>query len=332
MRVFIIAEAGVNHNGDIELAKSLIDIASDAKVDAVKFQTFKASNVATHNVEKADYQKLSTPKRNVSQYEMLKKLELSNEDHKTLISHCESKKIIFLSSPFDIESIDLLNTLGLEIIKIPSGEITNYPYLNHIGKFNKKIILSTGMSDMKEINDAINILTSAGTFKKNITLLHANTMYPTPFVDVNLNVMQSISRAFELPVGYSDHTLGIEVPIAAVAMGAKVIEKHFTIDRLMDGPDHYASLEPKELKSMVKAIRNIECALGSFKKLPTNSEKNNIHLARKFIVAAETIKKGDIFNEKNISVKRSNGGISAIRWKSIIGQVAKKDYKIDENI
>ena len=332
MSVFIIAEAGVNHNGDIELAKSLIDIASEAKADAVKFQTFKATNLVTKGLEKADYQKRTTKNKDISQFEMLNKLELSENDHSVLIKYCEEKQILFISSPFDIESINLLVTLGLELFKIPSGEITNLPYLRHIGHLNKKIIMSTGMANMNEINEAIKILLDSGTDKENITILHTNTMYPTPMNDVNLKAMLTISKTFGLPVGYSDHSLGIEVPIAAVAMGAQVIEKHFTINNMMDGPDHMASLSPSQLKQMVISIRNVESALGNGIKEPTNSEKPNIKHARKSIVAKKNINKGDVLNENNISVKRSGGGINPMKWDSIIGKVAKKDYLVDEII
>ena len=332
MSVFIIAEAGVNHNGDIELAKSLVDIACDAQANAVKFQTFKASDLVTLNAEKADYQKLASKNENTSQFEMLKKLELSEDDHKILINYCNEKKILFLSSAFDIESINLLDGLGLEIFKIPSGEITNLPYLRHIGLLNKKIILSTGMANMEEIKEAMKVLTDSGTSKNNITILHANTMYPTPMVDVNLNAMLTIASVFGVSIGYSDHSLGIEVPIAAVAMGATVIEKHFTINNMLEGPDHKASLNPLELKKMVSSIRNIEIALGNGIKRPTNSEKPNIKHARKSIVAKVIIKKGEILSEKNMSVKRSGGGISPMQWFSIIGNSASKDYQIDEII
>ena len=332
MSVFIIAEAGVNHNGDIELAKSLVDIACDAQANAVKFQTFKASDLVTLNAEKADYQKLASKNENTSQFEMLKKLELSEDDHKILINYCNEKKILFLSSAFDIESINLLDGLGLEIFKIPSGEITNLPYLRHIGLLNKKIILSTGMANMEEIKEAMKVLTDSGTSKNNITILHANTMYPTPMVDVNLNAMLTIASVFGVSIGYSDHSLGIEVPIAAVAMGATVIEKHFTINNMLEGPDHKASLNPLELKKMVSSIRNIEIALGNGIKRPKNSEKPNIKHARKSIVAKVIIKKGEILSENNMSVKRSGGGISPMQWFSIIGNSASKDYQIDEII
>ena len=331
MSVFIIAEAGVNHNGSIELAKKLIDIAANSGADAVKFQTFKADNLVSKSAQKADYQKKTTD-ADESQYEMIKKLELDLNAHKTLISYSKEKGIIFLSTPFDHESIELLHKLGLEIFKIPSGEITNLPYLKHIGKLNKKIILSTGMSDIGEVEDALEVLEKAGTKKENITILHANTMYPTPMEDVNLKAMQTIACTFGVDVGYSDHTLGIEVPIAAVAMGAKVIEKHFTLDKSMQGPDHKASLNPSELKEMVKAIRNIEKALGSGIKKPTLSEKPNIKIARKSIVASKDIKKGEVLSEENLTIKRPASGINPMRWDEVVGTYAKKDYKEDELI
>lgn len=283
-KVFIIAEAGVNHNGSIELAQKLIDVASESGADAVKFQTFKAEKLVSKNAQKAEYQKQTTDKTE-SQFDMIKKLELDLDAHKELISYCKTKNIMFLSTPFDHDSIELLNDLGLEIFKIPSGEITNLPYLRHIGKLSKKVILSTGMADIGEIEDALDILISSGTQKENITVLHANTMYPTPMEDVNLKAMVTIGNTFDIPFGYSDHTLGIEVDIAAVAMGACCIEKHFTLDKTMEGPDHKASLEPDELKAMVKAIRNIELAFGNSVKKPSKSEIPNMQIARKSIVA-----------------------------------------------
>ena len=331
MRVFIIAEAGVNHNGSIELAKKLIDVASDSGVDAVKFQSFKADNLATKNTQKAIYQKKTTiPKE--SQFDMLKKLELSIEMHKELISYCSNKKIIFLSSPFDHESIELLDDLGLKTFKIPSGEITNLPYLRHIGKLDKKIILSTGMSNMDEVKNALNILVNSGTKKENITVLHANTEYPTPMEDVNLRAMVNIGKELDIKFGYSDHTLGIEVDIAAVAMGANCIEKHFTLDCNMDGPDHKASLEPNQLKAMVTAIRNIEKALGNCIKKPSKSELPNIQIVRKSIVAKTKIKKGEILTEQNLSAKRPGKGLSPMKWDDIIGTKSSKDYNEDELI
>jgi N,N'-diacetyllegionaminate synthase len=329
--VFIIAEAGVNHNGSVDLAKKLIDVASDAGADAVKFQTFKAENLVTKDAQKAEYQKRNSNKKE-SQFDMIKKLELDIETHKNLISYCQSKNIIFLSSPFDIESIYTLNDLGLEIFKIPSGEITNLPYLRQIGKLNKKVILSTGMSDIKDIKNALDVITCEGTTKENITVLHANTMYPTPMSDVNLKAMTTIGNTFDIAFGYSDHTMGIEVDIAAVAMGANCIEKHFTLDRSMNGPDHKASLEPDELKSMVKAIRNIEKALGSNIKKPSKSEKSNIKSARKSIVAKTKIKQGDVLTEKNLTIKRPGNGISPMRWDEIVGTKATKNYLEDDLI
>ena len=331
-KVFIIAEAGVNHNGSIELAKKLIDIAVEAKVDAVKFQTFKASNLVSKNAQKADYQKNNMNDADDSQFNMLKKLELDIDTHKELIAYCNSKNIMFLSTPFDHDSIELLNDLGLEIFKIPSGEITNLPYLRHIGKLNKKVILSTGMADIGEIEDALDVLYKAGTKKENITVLHANTMYPTPMEDVNLRAMITIGNTFDVAYGYSDHTLGIEIPTAAVAMGASCIEKHFTLDCTMEGPDHKASLEPHELKAMVEAIRNIELALGSSIKKPSKSETPNINIARKSIVAKCDIKKGQTLTENNLTIKRPGNGINPMRWDEVVGTVASKDYSEDDLI
>jgi len=328
MSVFIIAEAGVNHNGSVDLAKCLIDVAVDSGVDAVKFQTFKAENLVAKNTQKAEYQKRTTD-ASESQFDMIKKLELDVDTHKELIAHCQEKDIMFLSTPFDHESIDLLSDLGLEIFKIASGEITNLPYLRHIGSLGKRVILSTGMSNLGEVNDALNVLINAGTSKDNITVLHANTMYPTPMEDVNLNAMLTIQKEFDVAVGYSDHTLGIEVDIAAVAMGASCIEKHFTLDRAMDGPDHRASLEPEELKEMVDSIRNIEKALGSSEKKPSQSESVNIDIARKSIISKTDINKGDILDENNLCVKRPGNGISPMRWNEVIGTIAIKDYKKD---
>ncbi|BAK70337.1 N-acetylneuraminate synthase [Aliarcobacter butzleri] len=330
-KVFIIAEAGVNHNGSIDLAKKLIDVASESGVDAVKFQTFKAENLVSKNAQKADYQKQTTDK-NESQFDMIKKLELDVDTHKELMAYCKSKNIMFLSTPFDHDSIDLLSDLGLEIFKIPSGEITNLPYLRHIGRLNKKVILSTGMADIGEIEDALDVLIAAGTKKENITVLHANTMYPTSMEDVNLKAMMTIGNTFDVAFGYSDHTLGIEVDIAAVAMGACCIEKHFTLDKTMEGPDHKASLEPDELKAMVKAIRNIELALGSCVKKPSKSEIPNIQIARKSIVAKMDIKKGEILSENNLAIKRPGNGINPMRWDEIVGSISTKDYKEDELI
>ncbi|BDY13560.1 N-acetylneuraminate synthase [Hydrogenimonas cancrithermarum] len=330
-RVFIIAEAGVNHNGSVELAKKLIDVAAGAGADAVKFQTFKARKLVSRAAKKAAYQQETTD-ASESQYEMIKKLELDVDTHKELIAYCQEKEIMFLSTPFDHDSIELLHGLGLEIFKIPSGEITNLPYLRHIGSLGKRVILSTGMADIGEIEDALDILTSAGTPKEKITILHANTMYPTPMEDVNLKAMQTIACTFQCDVGYSDHTLGIEVDIAAVAMGAKVIEKHFTLDKTMEGPDHKASLEPHELGAMVEAIRNIEKALGTGIKKPSPSEKPNMEVARKSIVAARPIAKGERFTEENLTIKRPGNGMSPMRWDEIIGTTAQKTYETDEPI
>jgi len=330
-KVFIIAEAGVNHNGCIETAKKLIDVAVEAGVDAVKFQTFKAENLVSKSAKKAEYQKQTTD-GDESQFEMIKKLELDVDTHKELMDYCASQKIMFLSTPFDHDSIDLLDVLKLDIFKIPSGEISNLPYLRHIGSLNKQVILSTGMADLGEIEDALDILIAAGTAKEKITVLHANTEYPSPMEDVNLKAMQTIARAFNMDVGYSDHTLGIEVDIAAVAMGAKVIEKHFTLDRAMVGPDHKASLEPDELKAMVQGIRNIEKALGNGIKKPSKSERKNIVIARKSIVAKQDIKQGDTLSEKNIAIKRPGNGINPMRWDEMMGQIAQKNYKTDELI
>ena len=328
-KVIIIAEAGVNHNGSIELAKRLIDRAAEAGADAVKFQSFKAENLVTKNAKKAEYQETATGTAE-NQFQMIKKLELDYEKHGELMNYCQEKGIMFLSSPFDLESIDLLHKLELEIFKIPSGEITNLPYLRKIGKLKKKVILSTGMSTLGDIEQALKILRENGT--DDITILHCNTEYPTPMKDVNLNAMNTIRDAFKVEVGYSDHTLGIEIPIAAVALGATIIEKHFTLDKTMEGPDHRASLEPDELKSMVIAIRNIEKAMGDGVKKLTESESKNIKIARKSIVASQNIKKGEIFTEENLGIKRPGDGISPMNWDQVLGKIAKQDFKEDEKI
>ncbi len=330
-RIFIIAEAGVNHNGDIEIAKKLIDVANEAGADAVKFQTFKADKLVSKNAQKADYQKQTTDKQE-SQYEMIKKLELDVDAHKELLSYCNLKSIMFLSTPFDHDSIELLNSLKLNIFKIPSGEITNLPYLRCIGKLNKEVILSTGMADIGEIENALDVLVESGTEKNNITVLHATTEYPTPMEDVNLKAMVTIGRTFDIAYGYSDHTPGIEIPIAAAALGASVIEKHFTLDKTMEGPDHKASLEPDELKAMIKAIRNVETALGDGIKKPSPSELKNKTVARKSIVAARYIKKGEILSDENITVKRPGTGLSPMRWDEVLGSIAQRDYEEDELI
>lgn len=331
MSTFIIAEAGVNHNGFLELAKKLIDVACEAGVDAVKFQTFKAGRLVSKTAQKANYQKQTTDLAE-SQYDMIKKLELNEAAHRELIAYCKSKRILFLSTPFDHESIDLLDTLGMEIFKIPSGEITNLPYLRHIGSLKKQVILSTGMADLGEIEDALEVLTAAGTSKEDITVLHATTEYPCPIGEVNLRAMQTIAGAFDIKTGYSDHTNGIEIPIAAAAMGATVIEKHFTLNREMEGPDHKASLEPDELVAMVKAIRNIEKALGDGIKKPSPSEIKNMNIARKSIVAARPIHKGEFLSNDNMTIKRPGNGINPMRWDEILGSVASKDYQEDELI
>ena len=329
--VYVIAEAGVNHNGSIDLAKKLIDVAVDSGADAVKFQTFKADKLVSRTAQKADYQKKATS-AGESQYEMIKKLELDEVAHRTLISYCNVKQITFLSTAFDHDSIDLLNSFGMPIFKIPSGEITNLPYLRHIGRLGKEIILSTGMADIGEIEDALDVLLNAGASKNKISVLHATTEYPCPIDEVNLRAMQTIRDAFAIRVGYSDHTQGIEVPIAAVAMGASIIEKHFTLDRTMEGPDHKASLEPAELKAMVRSIRHIERAIGSGIKKPTASELRNILVARESIVAATPILAGEIFSEKNLTVKRPGMGLDPMRWDEVIGTVATRDYQPDEVI
>ncbi|MBT5399466.1 N-acetylneuraminate synthase, partial [bacterium] len=293
--------------------------------------TFKAENLVTKSADKADYQKQTTDESE-SQFEMIKKLELDFDIHKKLINYCKEKDIMFLSTPFDHESIDLLNELQLQIFKIPSGEITNLPYLRHIGLLNKKVFLSTGMSNLQEVGDALTVLINSGTLKENITILHANTMYPTPMEDVNLNAMLTMQEELGVAIGYSDHTLGIEVDIAAAAMGASVIEKHFTLDKTMIGPDHKASLEPKELKAMVIAIRNIEDALGSYIKKPSPSEKPNMESARKSIVASCNIKKGDILSIDNLTVKRPSIGISPMKWNEMLDSIASKDYFEDDPI
>lgn len=330
-KVFIIAEAGVNHNGSLVTARKIIDLAAKAGADAVKFQTFKAENLVTKSALKATYQKLSTDK-DESQLAMLKKLEFGFDAHKVLIDHCKKSKIIFISSPFDLESIDLLNKLGLKTFKIPSGEITNLPYLRKIGRLNRKVILSTGMSDMKEIGHALKVLVDSGTSKQNIAVLHCNTEYPTPIKDVNLLAMVAIKKAFGVEVGYSDHTNGIEIAVAATALGAKIIEKHFTLNKNLPGPDHKASLEPDDLKKMVTSIRNIEIAMGEGIKKPSLSETKNILVVRKSIVAACNIHKGEILNEHNITSKRPATGISPMLWNKVIGSYAKKDFQKDELI
>jgi N,N'-diacetyllegionaminate synthase len=329
---FIIAEAGVNHDGNFETALRMIDEARAAGADAVKFQTFKAERFIAADAPKAGYQRETTA-ADESQLDMIRRLEMDEAAHSRLLHYCLDKGIQFLSSPFDLESIDLLDRLGLSLFKIPSGEITNLPYLRKIGALKKRLILSTGMADLREIADALNVLTDAGSPLETITVLHCNTEYPTSFEEVNLRAMLTIQSAFPgISVGYSDHTLGIEVPIAAVALGAAVIEKHFTLDRNLPGPDHRASLEPRELAAMIKAVRNIERALGAGTKTPSLSERKNLLVARKSIVAAGPIKKGETFTEKNITVKRPGTGITPMRWDEIIGRKATKPYRKDEPI
>ncbi len=328
-KVFIIAEAGVNHNGDLQTAYKLIDAAKEAGTDAVKFQTFTAKNNISKFAQKAEYQKETTSAEE-SQYEMIKKLELSKEAHQKLIEYCKHKEIEFLSTPFDIGSIDFLNTLGVRFFKIPSGEITNLPFLKAVARKRKPVIMSTGMANLSEIEQALDVLNQNGIERKDISILHCNTEYPTPYEYVNLNAMLTISSAFKLPVGYSDHTLGIEIPIAAVALGATIIEKHFTLDRTLPGPDHRASLEPGELKAMVQAIRNIEKAMGDGIKQPSKSELKNKPIARKSIVAKCNIVEGEVFSEKNITVKRPGNGIPPMRWDELIGRKAVRDFKEDE--
>ncbi len=331
MNTFVIAEAGVNHNGSLEIAKKLVDVAVDAGADSVKFQTFKAENIVTRYAQKAEYQKETTA-GNETQFDMINKLELDINAHKELISYCKKKEITFLSTPFDLESVELLNDLRVEVLKIPSGEITNLPFLEKIGGLKRRLILSTGMADLEEIGNALSILIRAGTPKDNITVLHCNTEYPTPFEDVNLLAMNTIKEAFKVKVGYSDHTLGIEISIAAAALGASVIEKHFTLDKDMEGPDHKSSLEPDELNNMVRAIRNIESGLGNGIKKPSISELKNISIVRKSIVAAGKIKMAEKFSKENITCKRPGTGISPMEWDNIIGKEAKRDFKEDELI
>lgn len=333
MHTIIIAEAGVNHNGSIQLAKKLIEAAAKSGADFIKFQTFKAEKLVSKNARKAEYQKGNIGDGDDSQYTMLKKLELNANAHHELINYCKGKGIQFLSTGFDIESIDFLDSIDTPFFKIPSGEITNKPYLVHIASKGKPLIMSTGMAIIEEIRDALNVLLQNGITKEKITILHCNTEYPTPMEDVNLKAMNHIREEFGVNVGYSDHTNGIEVPIAAVALGATVIEKHFTLDRTLPGPDHKASLEPDELKAMVSAIRNIEKALsGSGKKERSASEVKNLDIARKSIVASKPIRSGDLFTTENITVKRPGTGISPMLWDEILGQKAKFDFQEDELI
>lgn len=330
--VLIIAEAGVNHNGSLELAKHLIDKAVEAGVDIIKFQTFKSEKLVSKAAKQAEYQQRNIGKKDESQLDMLKKLELSQADHEELIAYCKEKGIRFFSTAFDMDSIDYLHSLNMGLWKIPSGEITNYPYLRKIAKYNEPVILSTGMCELSDIEAAINVLLDFGVKKEQITILHCNTEYPTPFADVNLKAMLEIGKKFGVQIGYSDHTKGIEVPIAAVALGATVIEKHFTLDKNMEGPDHKASLEPDELKAMVNAIRNIEQALGSGHKTISPSERKNIEIARKSIVAACPIKAGELLTEENLMVKRPGNGINPMRWNEVVGTRAVQNYNEEDPI
>ena len=330
-KTYIIAEAGVNHNGNLEIARKMIEVAAQVGADAVKFQTFKAENLVLPSAPKADYQASATPE-DESLFAMLHKLELSLEDHMKLLGCCRSNRIDFLSTPFDLNSVDMLIDLGIQTYKISSGDITNLPLLRKIGALKNKVILSTGMSNLGEIADALHILQKAGTFLKDITVLHCNTEYPTPVEDVNLLSIKTIAENFNVRVGYSDHTLGIEIPIAAVSLGAGVIEKHFTLDKNMPGPDHKASLEPKELKEMVIAIRNIEKAIGSAIKKPSPSELKNLMVARKSIVAKQAIMKGEKLTEKNLTTLRPGNGISPMQWDDIMGTPACQDFSAGEQI
>jgi len=331
MNTLIIAEAGVNHNGSLDIAKKLIEAASEAGSDLIKFQTFKTESIITKKAEKADYQKDFTEKSE-SQFEMLKKLELDRTAHEELIQYCKIKNIQFLSTAFDHDSINLLAELNIPFYKIPSGEITNLPYLRHVGRMGKPVVMSTGMATLQEVEAAMNVLLKVGVKKDDLTILHCNTEYPTPMEDVNLKAMLTMRDELGVAVGYSDHTLGIEVSVAAVALGASVIEKHFTLDRTLPGPDHAASLEPDELKAMVAAIRNIEKAIGDRVKKPSPSEMKNMSIARRSIVAKKPISKGELFSEKNLTVKRPGTGISPMEWDTYIGKLSDREYQADELI
>ena len=328
-RTLIIAEVGVNHNGDMGLAKSLIEHAAKAGADIVKFQTFNADRLVTRTATKANYQNMTTDKQE-SQHGMLRRLELTRKMHDDLISHCAQHQISFLSTAFDIESVNLLDSLGQTMFKIPSGEITNLPYLRHIARMRRSIILSTGMASLGDVEAALDALERAGTLRSQVTLLHCTTEYPTPMAEVNLRAMQTLKDAFGVSVGYSDHTIGLEVSIAAVALGASIIEKHFTLDRSLPGPDHQASLEPDALKTMISAIRNVEVALGDGIKRATSSEGKNMAVMRKSLVACQPIKTGESFTETNMTAKRPGTGLSPMRWDEVIGKRATKDFAVDE--
>lgn len=328
-RTFIIAEAGVNHNGSLDIAKNMVEVAAKAGADAIKFQTFEASRIVCKELSKAEYQ-ISNTDIEETQYEMLKKLQLPYSAYVELKELCERRGIIFLSTPFDIESFQFLLSIGVDMVKIPSGEITNYPLLREIGKSSLKVVLSTGMCELKEVKDAIDVLRKFGS--SDITVLQCNTEYPTPFCDANIKAMVTLGKETGCPYGYSDHTLGNDVAIAAVAMGAKVIEKHFTLDKQMEGPDHIASIEPDELNELVKSVRNVEKALGTGIKIPSDSEKKNIDIARKSIVAKRHILKGELFTEENITTKRPGNGISPMQWENVIGKIANNEYNEDDLI
>lgn len=331
-KVIIIAEAGVNHNGDFDLAKKMVEVANEAGVDYVKFQTAtNAGNVTSKFAKMAEYQKANL-KKDESQLKMLKSLGFGYQKYEDIKIYCDSIGAKFLSTPFDMASVDFLYNIGMDYMKIPSGEITNMPYLRKIAKLGIPVIMSTGMCTLGEVENALNILENNGLSDSQISLLHCNTEYPTPYVDVNLKAMITLKECFGVKVGYSDHTQGIEVPIAAVAMGAEIIEKHFTMDRHMKGPDHIASIEPNELREMVKSIRNIEKAIGDGKKRVTESERKNIEIARRSIVAARDIKKGEIYSEDNLIVKRPGNGVSPMLWDDVMGLQAKRDFCEDELI
>ena len=328
----IIAEAGVNHNGDLALARDLIDVAAEAGADLVKFQTFTAKTLVSDKARKADYQIRNEVNNSDNQYSMLRRLELGREAHFSLIEHCNERGIEFFSTGFDLDSLDFLNQLGLQKFKVPSGEITNLPYLRRVAGFRRDLILSTGMATLGEIEAAIEAIEGSGLSRKRITLLHCTTEYPAPFDEVNLRAISTLRQAFGVEVGYSDHTEGIEISLAAVALGASIIEKHFTVDKSLPGPDHAASLEPDELKELVRGIRRIEVALGSAEKRRTASEAKNIVVARKSIVAARAIMAGELFSEENLTVKRPGSGLSPMRWDEIIGYAAPRDFVVDEEI
>lgn len=331
-KVLIIAEAGVNHNGSMLIAKQLIEKAVEAGVDIIKFQTFKSDKLVSKAAKQAEYQQRNIGKKDEGQLAMLKKLELTIENHYELIQYCKERNIRFWSTAFDMESIEFLHSLNMDLWKIPSGEITNYPYIKKIASYHERIILSTGMCELSDIKAALNVLIKEGVEKDDITILHCNTEYPTPYQDVNLKAMIEIGEKFGVKIGYSDHTQGVEVPIAAVALGATVIEKHFTLDKNMEGPDHKASLEPDELKAMVSSIRNIEQALGTGHKTISESERKNIEIARKSIVAACPIKKGEKLTEENLTVKRPGNGINPMRWNEVVGTIASRDYSAEDII